>query len=183
MKKTILGIGIIILMLVIFVSGCTDSDDSKDEESDNGGTTGNTYTMTAKEFNDDMIMDKDWNTYETMDYISLEGGDTLIIQDTIAEILYNPVTDSTTVTFEWIEGEVTASLNLQFEGNITGSYQVGYEVKVTVKIKHVTFTFEVGEMLIDYDIEIFEEQWTTQEDYVYSGGRSPLPSTSIEKIV
>lgn len=179
MKKTILGIGIVLLMLVMLISGCTDSD----EESDNGGTTGNTYTMTAKEFNDDMTMDTDGTTYVTHGYTSLEGGDTLIIQDTITEILYDSVTDSTTVTFEWIEGEVPSSLNLPFEGNITGSYQVGAEVKVTVKIKHVTFTLEVGEMSIDYDIEIFEEQWITQEDYLTSGGRNALPSTSIEKIV
>jgi len=182
MKKKILGICIVVLMLVALVSGCTENKTTDSNDDNNGGgTTGNTYTMTAKEMQDDMTMDTDWATYIKILYTTLADGDTVVIQDTITEISYDSETDRTTVTFEWTEDEVTGSLNLPFEGDITATYQAGDEVKVTVTIKHVEFTYETSGASMDYEIEIFDEQWTTQEEYIASQGGA-LPATIIEKI-
>ena len=182
MKKKILGICIVVLMLVALVSGCTENKTTDDDDS-GGGTTGNTYTWTAKETSDDMTMDTDWTTYIKILYGTLVDGDTLIIQDTISGFSYDSEADRTTVTVEWTEDEVTGSLNFPFEGDLTGSYQAGDEVKVTVTIKHVEFTYtdETLGMSMDYEVEIFDEQWTTQEEYIASQGGA-LPATSIEKV-
>lgn len=178
MKKKILGICIFVLMLVALISGCTEN-----KTTDNGGgTTGNTYTMTAKEVQNDMTMDSDWSTYIKILYTTLEDGDTLIIHDTIDDISYSSDTDRTTVTFDTSEGEgVTSSLNYPFEGDITGSYQIGDEVKITATIKHVEETYEQGGSSMDYELEIFEETWTNMDEYIATQGGA-LSTTSIEKI-
>ena len=178
MKKGILVVGIVCLMLVLLVCGCT----QQEESGTGGGTTGNTVTMTAKEHYDDMSMDTDWSTYITILYDSLEDGDTLIIQDSVTNISYDSNTDATTVTFEWTEGEMTGSLNPVFEGDITGSYQTGDEVKITVTIKHVTFSHEG----MSYDMELYEEQWESQDYFISNagsalGGLKPLPQSCIAK--
>ena len=178
MKKGILIIVTICLMLVLFISGCTEQDNSG-TDNNNGGTTGNTYTMTARELNEDMTMSL--GDPVTIAYDSLEDGDTVIIHDTIASVYYNSETDRTTVTFSWTDEEMTTALNLPFEGDISASYQSGDEVKITVTIKHVTFSYTFEEVTLNYDIEIFEEQWTTKEEYIDSQGGA-LPATSIEKV-
>ena len=112
MKKTIALVGIVVMMLVLLISGCT--------EDNNGGTTGQTYTWTAKEMQDDVSIDSDWETYIKILYTSLGDGDTLIIQDTISEVTYDSLTDRTTITFDTSEGgDMTSSVNLPFEGNLT----------------------------------------------------------------
>ena len=182
MKKTIAIICVLCIGLVLFVSGCTEQDNSGNNNNGGTTTTGNTYTMTAKEVINDMTMDSDWSTYVKILYTTLEDGDTLIIHDTINEISYNSGTDRTTVTFDASEGGGTSSsLNYPFEGDITGSYQVGDEVKITVTIKHVQETYEQGGSSMDYEIEIFEETWTNMEDYVATQGGA-LPSTCITKV-
>lgn len=181
MKKKILGICIIVLMLVALVSGCTENK-TTDDGDNGGGTTGNTYTWTAEEFEDDLTFDTDWETYFKMVFGTLADGDTLILQDTISEISYDSLTDRTTITFDTSEGgDISSSINNNFEGDITDTYQVGDEVKITVTIKHVEFTDDSTGTSMDYELEIFEEQWTTQEEYVTSGGGA-LPSSTIEKI-
>lgn len=175
MKKGILIVSIICLTLVLFISGCT--------EQDNSETTGNTVTMTAKEHSDDMSMDSDWSTYITIAYDSLEDGDTLIIQDTISSISYDSDTDATIVTFEWTDGDATGSLNPVFEGDITGTYQTGNEVKITVTIKQVTFSNQG----MSYDIGLYEEQWESQDYFISNaasafGGLKPLPQSCISAI-
>jgi len=178
MKKQIFGICIVVLMLVALVSGCTEN-----KTTDNGGgATGNTYTMTAKEVQNDMTMDSDWSTYVKILFNSLEDGDTLIIHDTIDDISHSSDTDRTTITFNTSEGgDMTSSLNYPFEGDITGSYQIGDEVKITATIKHVEATYEQDGSSMDYELEIFEEMWTNMDEYIATQGGA-LPTTSIEKI-
>jgi len=181
MKKAIAIICIICIGLVLFVSGCTEQDNSG--TNNNGGTTtGNTYTMTAKEVNADMTMDSDWSTYIKILYTTLEDGDTLIIQDTIDEISYDATTDRTTITFDTSEGgDMTSSLNYPFEGDLTATYTAGDTVKITATIKHVQETYEQGGNSMDYELEIFAETWTNMDDYVATQGGA-LPSTSITKV-
>lgn len=177
MKKAILTLGMICFMLVVFISGCT----QQSNKGNNVSTTGKTLTMTAKEFNDDASV-KIGDTYFTIACNSLEDGDTLILQDTITNISYDSVTNSTMVKFEWTNGIASFSTNLAFEGNITGSYIVGDNVNITQKIKHVTFSYQN----LAYDIELFEDQWVSEEyftSHVTTGNQlKPLPQSCIIKV-
>lgn len=185
MKKEIILVYIICLISAVFICGCTQQND--------GGTGGNggatTVTMTAKEFNDDMISVSS-ETGFSMLYNSLKDGDTLIIQDSISEINYDSNTDETTVTFKWSEpegeGTLTTSRHFQFDGNITQNYLVGDGVSITVHIKHITISIDNFE----YNLEVFEEQWIS-EDYfsenvpnffLISQGFKPLPQSCIIKV-
>jgi len=174
MKKGVFVLSIIILMLLLFTCGCTQQDDSE-----NGGKT---VTMTARELQNDVSSDTDWSTYYTMLYTSLDDGDSLIIQDTVSNISYNLDTDTTTLTFEWIEDGENNSLALYFEGDITITYQPGDKVKISVKIEYVKFSYED----FNFELEIYEEQWVSKEYFksnMDSGGEGikPLPQSSIEK--
>jgi hypothetical protein len=172
MKKTVITIFIINLILVLITSGCT-------ENNQNG--TAKTYTWTAKQVVADIPIDTDWNDGIQMLYNTLKDGDTLIIQDTITNISYDPDTNTTLVTFEWAEGNETNSLNPTFEGDITGYYQPGSNVKITVTIKYVKLTYQS----VNFEMEIYEEQWVSEEDFISdldSGGEGlkPLPQSCIE---
>ena len=174
MKKAIALVSILCLVMVLFISGCT-------EQSNTETNTGKTVTMTAEEVFNDMKMDSDWSTYIKILYNSLDDGDTLIIHDTIDNISYNPETNRTTITFNVSQDEnMSNSLNFPFEWNLTGFYHVGDEVKITGTIKHVKFTYEQNGNSMDYELEIFKEMWTTPDEYMTSQGGA-LPPTSITK--
>lgn len=172
MKKEKLVV-VLICGVMLFTCGCIQQNDSN---------TGNTVIMTAKEHSDDKFTDTDWITYITIFYNSLEDGDSLIIRDIISNISYDSDTDTTTVTFEWTENGVTSSLTPVFAGDLTGSFQPGDEANISVKIKHVTFSYED----MNYDLEIYEEQWESQDYFISNvgsalGGLKPLPQRSIAK--
>jgi len=178
MKKEIFMVSMFCLILVLFTCGCTQQENGG---TNSGTTTGKTYTMTAKEVEIDMITESDYSTYMIFLYATLEDGDTLIIHDTIDNISYVSETDITKVTFDTSEdGDMSSSLNYPFEGDITSSYQVGDEVKITVTIKYVHETYEFLGSPWDFEIELFEENWTNMHDFInnYSG----LPLTSIIKV-
>ena len=138
--------------------------------------------MTAKEVNADMTMDSDWSTYIKILYTTLEDGDTLIIHDTIDEISYDETLDRTTVSFDTSEGgDMSSSLNYPFEGDITTTYAVGDEVKITATIKHVQGTYEQTGSSMEYELEVFEEPWTNIDDFMTNQGGA-LPSTNIDKV-
>jgi len=185
MKKTIVIVGIVCLISGLFICGCTQQDNSGANGND-GGTAGKTLTMTVKEFYDDMVPPGGMLSL-TILYSSLEDGDTLILQDTIPEITYDSNTQSTNVRFEWSEeqngGTLTSSRTFRIEGNITDEFQIGNEFKLTVKIKHVTFSNPLGEGEIE--LELFEEEWVNEEYFVENlatSGLKPLPQSCIEKV-
>lgn len=180
MNKHFIIFGIAVLLItVVGLSGCTEQEENGTEG--NGGTT--TVTMTAKEFHDDMISGPSETGFSVL-YNSLKDGDTLIIQDSISEINYDSNTNATTVTFKW--SEPTTSRHFQFDGDITQDYLVGGGVSITVHIKHITISIDYFE----YDLEIFEEQWIS-EDYFSENvpnffliiqGFKPLPQSCISKV-
>jgi len=174
MKKELVVVGIFCLGLVLLTCGCT-----QDEDGDGGGTSGSTVTMTAEEYGNDLAMDIDWSSYITIGFTSLEEGDTLIIHDTISEINYDSDADATQVTV----GSGTSTVNPWFEGDITGTYAVGDEVKITVTIKHVAFSNEG----MDYDMEIFNEVWESEEYFIANSattlqGFKAQPLSTIVKV-
>ena len=117
--------------------------------------------MTAEELFNDLEMDSDWSTYLTIGFSSLNEGDILIMQDIISETEYNSEVDATNIVFSFVSGDGTGYQRFWFEGDITNTYAVEDEVKITVNIKHVSFSIEP----MNYDLEIFAEQWVSVEYY------------------
>jgi hypothetical protein len=187
MKKGILVICIISLLLIVSTIGCFEeeekkgSDDNNDEDvnGDNQNNTGETFT--AKEHYMDLNYSGN-NTNVIIDYESLEDGDTLIIEDTLDNLTYDPTTNTTYLIFEFINNSITQSLNLLFDGNLTGNYQSGDKLKMTFNIKHVQFDYNGT----SYDMEIYDEYWES-ENYFTTNLEStgipykPLPESVIEK--
>lgn len=172
MKKEKLVV-VLICGVILFACGCIQQNDDN---------TGNTVIINAKEHSDDKYTDTDWITYISIYYISLEDGDSLIIRDIISNIYYDSETDTTAVKFNWTDNGVNSSFAIVFAGDLSGTFQSGDEVNISVKIKHVTFSY--GDM--NYDLEIYEEQWENQEYFVSNvgsalGGLKPLPQKSITK--
>jgi len=189
MKKTSIVLCIICLGLVLLLSGCTEDSDSETNESNGGSTTGNIITMTAKELQYDMSLDTDGATYFKMLYNSLKEGDILVLQDSISQISYNSDEGVTKISFNiTTEGEAGYTLvNYYFEGDITESYQIDDEVKITETIKHVEFTYESAIGSMNYELELFDGQWESEEYFVNNlasifGGFKPLTQSCIEKI-
>ena len=182
MKKALFVIGIALcLTLVIFLSGCTENKTTNNDDGSND-TTPQTYTWTAKQFIDDMIVDTDWTDGLELLYTTLKDGDTLIIQDTISEVSYDSETDITTITFEWtLEGEGISAFSPNFEGNLTDTYSAGDDVEITVTMKYVTFSDDSTGESYTYELEIFEKTWTNKDEYIETGGAA-LPATSIKKV-
>jgi len=154
-------------------------------ESTNEGTTnenptgGNTHTMNAEKLFNDMIINSDWSTYLTMSYSSLDEGDTLIVHDIISEISYDTSVDATHI----MVGLGSAKISFWFEGDITDTYAVGDEVKITLTVNHVTFSNEG----MSYDLELFSEVWESEEYYIANMGTTlqglkPIQSSAIVKV-
>jgi len=173
MKKATLVILIFLCFTTfILICGCT-------EQNNNGGKTGKTITMTAKEFFYDQETIQELNN-TTINFKSLNDGDTLVIRDTIFKISYEyieGVINKTIVIFVWDEGNESDSMFFEFEGNITGSYFNGEQVKITVKIKRVSFSYQG----VPHDMELYEEQWV-DEEYFNTYRYKPLPRSCISKI-
>lgn len=162
MKKIILVMSIVSLMLMILISGCS--------------TTGKTFTMTAKELNDNAKFVNSNKTFSIL-YTSYEDGDTLIIKDTISDVTYNQTFNVTGIS---IMGGSDSIRGFAFQGNITDLYKNGDKVKITVHIKHVTFLYN-GK---NYDMEIFAEEWESQDYFIENFDTYPfkfLPTSCIEK--
>jgi hypothetical protein len=168
MKKVTIAILIIFCFTTaIFICGCSEQDNN---------TKGKTVTMTAKEHLDDI--ETIYATDEiTKNFNSLDEGDTLIIQDTILNINYDDATDRTIIVFVSTEGDLSDSMKFEFEGKLTDSFYNDEQVRITVKIKHVVFSYQN----ISYDMELYEEQWVSEE-YFNSYRYKPLPQSCITKI-
>lgn len=182
MKKSIISLLLLTVIFIIFFSIYIrfGIEVKKDDVKGDGRST---FTMTAKEHNDDISVDIDEGDGFSLLYNSLGDGDLLIILDTISDIYYDISTDITTVKFEWIEENETDHLDILFEGDIINSYQPGDEVKISVTIKYVTFSYKD----FNFEMEIYEEQWESEDYYrsnVDSGGDGfkPLPQSCIEKV-
>jgi len=132
-------------------------------------------TMSVAEFSNDYNTAQDQaNGTVTFWLGSVDEGDTLVIEDTIASITYDEQNQSTTVTF-------TSKSNqpFRFEGNITGEFSPGDNVSVTVHIINVTMEQsnpQTGQT-ITYYYETFEEGWDAANETSV-----PFPQSTIEHI-
>jgi len=174
MKKQILIIGLCCVLIIGTLSGCVDNQNGNVND---GGTTGNTITMNAEELMADISYDSDENSI-TLLFISLEDGDTLILQDTIDSITYDSVADSTDIRFTLLSGEgIGSELSFTFIGDITEAYHISDEVKITLHVIHKTFFHSDN----NYDIELFEEQWV-DEDTLITFANQPISESTISLV-
>lgn len=166
MKKIISFIFAVFLALVLLISGCTNNNE-------NSG--GKTFMVTTEELNDHAHFVNN-NTTLLIFYDSYEDGDALIIQDIISNVTYDQTFNATGISFTSPSG----IRGFAFQGNITDKYKEGDEVKITVHLKHVTFSYN-GK---NYDMEIFAEEWESQDYFINNFNTYPfkfLPASCIEK--
>ncbi len=122
----------------------------------------------------------------SLNYNSLNDGDSIIIKDTImTNPQYDQNLDITTLEFDYFIGYLGKPV---FQGDLTSLYAMGDQVQISVTIKRVTFTLEPPDVIMEltYDLEIFEKQWKSVDDFVANGVSSnalePLPQNSISKV-
>lgn len=173
-----------LVLLAIGFSGCTEQNNGGSNGNGNGAT-GNEFRMNTSQLHDDMEVQTDFATYMTMDFKSMDEGDTLIFMDTISEIQYLTDIDATKIVFTITVGETEwISTQFFFNGDITDTYAVGDLVKITVTIKHVTLSDVQG---MDVDMETYEEAWESEEYYrshmtTSTGGSYPMSIDTITKV-
>ena len=173
MRRAILVTVMLILSLIILTCGCTQQD--------------NTLVMTAQELQNERQtnISSDYLTI-TIGLESLNNGDSIIIQDTIYDISYDPENYRTEIAFDVVSNEAVFDFTTFYlKGNLTNSYKKGDKVKISVTVKQVEISIEFGNSTITYNVEIFDEQWKDEEFFkrnVQTGYPfKPLPERSIEK--
>lgn len=151
-----IAIGAICLLLASAVCGCLENEEGK------------AITMTMEELMNDYNQSVD-NDTKTITYwlTSLNDGDTLIIQDTLNNIIYNESYDYTMIEFESSVGRPFPN---PIEGDITDSFGKGDTVELKMHIINVTFPYQGW--TIKY--ETFEEGWDKE-----SNTSIPIPQACI----
>ncbi|UCE36579.1 MAG: hypothetical protein JSW00_13825 [Thermoplasmata archaeon] len=145
---------------------------------------GNDVTMTYAELEDDIT----YNGKYILDFISLEPGDTLRVEDEIIFIASGyDESDYEIATRIWFksehEGEDTEfwyayssredkyyyhNYDFTFKGNLTDDFKVGDDVVITLHVIDVIWN--------GYDSEFFEEMWNKENETPQN-----LPRTCIKK--
>jgi len=189
MKIKILFTLSIILITLLFLTGCTSTnqDDTATDEPTNFDPTSGTMTM--KQLYEDININTTVDSY-TKTFDSLSQNDTLILIDEIADIRYSGSDNFTEFTFSWTDnsGGTSEQRNLyfRFQGNIVEDYNINDTVSITVHIKEV----QISTYNISYTLELFEEQWTNEkifkeivkEPTLINKGLQPMDASIIQKI-
>ncbi|MBU0497720.1 MAG: hypothetical protein KKG04_07185 [Candidatus Thermoplasmatota archaeon] len=97
-KQIQIFVGMLVLLAIGF-GGCTEQNNNGSNENGNGTTTGNIFRWNLEQLFDDIDAQSDFATYVTLDYKSMEDGDTLVFTDTISEIQYLTDVDATKIVF------------------------------------------------------------------------------------
>jgi len=178
MRKDVFALFISFLLFTVVFTGCF--------EEENKGSNGksNKIIWTAQELTNDLDFKLSGSTLIS-NYKSLDDGDSIIINDVIDRIYYDPVLDETSVSFnfEQTSSGLTA-LSPNFIGDLTNLYKAGDTVKISVTIKHVTFskTNETTGITYQYDLDTFEKSWEDEDTFILRGNFNPLPADSIELV-
>jgi hypothetical protein len=162
----------------ILLCGCTEQQQTLPQK---------TITMSAQEYTDDIDFSMgtaDGKITLDLDYRTLNEGDTLLIEDTIDNITYTSVTlNVTTISFD-VDNYSSMGVNrsevaFMFTEDLTNSYQIGDDVRITLTIKHFTYANEASQMIID--MEVFAEGWD-EESFIALFFIQILPQSTIEKL-
>ncbi len=146
MKKHVV-FAVACLFIVIFNCGCLESGEGK------------VITMTIEEFVNDYKQSIDNDTKKiTYSLKSLNDGDTLIIKDTLNDIVYNESYNDTMIDFETMIG-----YSFFIEGDITNTFNIGDMIELTLHIIKVTY--------LEQD-PYTDEIWTIEQDTFKEGWNS-----------
>ena len=151
---------------MVFFSGCLD----QNEEGDG------VVTMTMKEFVDDYkeLNDNENKTF-TGWFESVDAGDTVLIHDTIAIMLYEDTTDTTYVEFSSLGGR---TVQFPVEGFLDAVFQLNETIEFTLHIISVNFTQEITPSDSIYvDIETYREGWDSERN-----APVPIPQDIIQRV-
>ncbi len=146
---------ILIILLAIFVISNLPENNGNEEEQ-------NIVTMTAKQYFEQIKVDTDWSTFFRLKLQSLDEGQTLSINDSLSNISYSNEYNYSTITFSFYKSGFQESLSFDIEGNVSEEFNKFDKVNLTVNIIHKIFTYEG----IEYDIEIFKQQWTSKDEFL-----------------
>ena len=116
-------LGVIVLSIFIYLSGCLGSDDD--------------YSVVT--FNSYHEFEEDYNHTEG-NYLSASAGDTIKITDTIRLIVHNRVSDFTVIEFISEPGKSET-----FEGDITDKFKIGDDIMLIFHVIENELNFEVIE--------------------------------------
>ena len=139
-----------------------------------GGEENKTVTMSVSELEDDLVTDsredyQGYDYYYTMEYKSLDPGDTLLLRDEITDISYDYYDDETYIELDW-------EASFYFEGDLTYNYDVYDTVIIEFHIIHVSFDEDIYGYTYHFEGEVPREQWDS-DDNEYSD--DPLPQSII----
>jgi len=165
-KKKVFLVGLLMcLAATVTIAGCIE----KNKQDENDDVT----VMTFGQYLVDVNRHADNKTKQVTEWFrSLDEGDTLLIRDTINNIMYLEASGSTLIDFasSYLDDDVI------IEGDITNDYSNGDHIILQLTIIRDTFTWEntkTGEVWT-YNIECIQEMWDTeQKTYV------PIPSYCI----
>ncbi len=116
---------------------------------------GKVVTMTMQELINDYEYNWDNDTKKITSWLkSLDDGDTLIISDTLNDLIYNESGDYTTIDFETMVG-----YTFFIEGDITDIFEEGDDVELTFAIIKIAYTQEIYYDTWLIEEETFEEIW------------------------
>lgn len=174
MNKKPLSIFLSIIIFTIILSGCTENKEDNNQENiplEEYDTNDNpeTFEMNVYEYGEDQIFDYDIYSYFTLEQLSLEPGDTVILTDNISSITYDSENDTTKINIcSYVEkdggGQQGHCHDFKFIGDLTSEYDEYDSVSITVTMKRVRFSDDG----FIYDLEIFAEQWV---DDIYFNDR------------
>lgn len=168
MKISTLITCLLIVFSLLLVVGCTQQD--------------NTIVMTIKELENDQMtnISQDYSTY-SISFKSLDDGDPVALKGVVSDVVYDSGNDTSYVLFA---GDYNFSFFdysiINFEGDLIGSFNPGDEVKILLTVKHVTVPIELAGFGINYDIELFEEQWV-DTDYFKTNMLTGNPFKSLSQ--
>ena len=150
MRRTLLAIGLgLLLMFVVFSSGCTNEDKKKKVEKEN-----EIVMMTYQEHMDDWGRHIDNESHVMEGYLkSLDEGDTLKINDTIVFTSYGAEEDIMSICFKCD----SAYAGFSFRGDLTKKFQIGDRVIITLHIIYVVYEKDFGDTTWLIKSETFKE--------------------------
>lgn len=177
-------VGITLMFFIVGLCGClgNNENNTNGSNSNTNGSNHKTVTMNASELRKDLHNEGSYSSeVEVQNYAryydSVDEGDTLVIVDYVTEIYYWAEKDKTRIDLS------DPTVGFYFNGNVENSYDVGDEVRVTVTIKHVELSYTSNGRTLNYDVEIFEEQWVNEQYFIENKFGAPLPTSCIEIVV
>lgn len=152
--------------VLVISAGCLD--DGTDDNDTNGS---HASSLTYAEFRDDYDSSLNEEMLTATSHLrSFDEGDTVVIEDRLAHVIYNPPVDTTTLTFaSYPQLDVMA-----VEGNITDEFALDDIVAITSEIINVTYSYQYQGQNWTVYYETLADTWDIDKET-----EKPLPREAI----